>query len=251
MKKGFLIKTGVCAMSAVMLLGGIAGCQRRDAVQTTAASTISSEAANTTVRPICETAGQTFLEGILSMNYGQAVLVIDYESNKDAESKLYEFYDSISREIWSYDFFTSRLKDSQFVASNFVYDTAAGTAKIDYRITIPDYTGTTADGGLKYFITLNFKYDVTAGTALVTNPTDVIDGFYRVAERDYVNYIIKNSDTAFLTPTPAESEQLPTETTTTTTTAPSTTTVPPEATASETFKTPGEDANFDPGDDQI
>lgn len=213
MKKGFLIKTGVCAMSAVILLGGIAGCQRRDAVQTTTA-TVAVEDVNTVVRPLCENAGQTFMEGIISLDFAKAVSVIDYENHKDAESKMYLFYDTAARASWSYNFFVDRVSQAKFVASNFDYDPGSATALIDYRVSLPDYTGISADGEIKYTLSLTFKYDTTKNIAVVTNPEDAID-FYRAAERDYANFLIDHTDMSFLSDetTPTTEESAPTETT--------------------------------------
>lgn len=234
-----ITKIGIGALAGTLLLSGVTGCVRRRDVETSATTeTVGVEIANTEVRSWCEAAGETYFNGILKGTVNEIFPVVDTKNNPNIESVLYTYFDGVNKETWSYDFYRNIISKTQFVAAGFNYDAATATAQVEYRITIPDYQGTSADGELKYTLSLNFSYDSTNKVAVITNPAVVIDEYFRVAERDYVNYILADGDETLPAATIDETEPsvtaTPTPTPTVETTKPSV-----DPTATETSVQPG------------
>jgi len=201
--KNVLAKTGAIALTGVMLMTGAVGCKRRDAFNSQPSeSSVNGAAESADIRAWCEKTGTTYMNSVIQMDFTGISSVVDYTKNSTAELQFYEYSDSVMQNGWSYDFYSSILHEATYVTTGFNYDPETAVAHLDYRISVPDYSATSADGAIKYTLGVDFNYDATAQTAFVSDPATAINNFYKVAERDYVNYILEKADLAFLTPTP-------------------------------------------------
>ena len=192
-------KKSIAVFLAIMMAGsavGLTGCMKKGDKGNTEEgdADAAEEYSMSDVKGWCSDVGSQYMSSALTFDFNAMMECSDYETNGGVEDALFNYFDDVTADEWLYEFYYETLGEATYNTSNFEYDLDAGTASMDYRIAIDDYSSDNPNAVIRYIITLDFLLDTENESAVIANPSVIIAGFYQEACDDYNRYLLRELD---------------------------------------------------------